>query len=101
MGNTHQVGGIDVDFLHTVNPATGSQTSDDVADDREEALLPLKWLENIATTRSDVYAAYFVVRGYDSGDFDSGPIESARVMVIIDRGTEDGEPRVLAVQRIE
>jgi len=70
-----------------------SATGDGVIDDREEKLLLSKWLMEMGTTRSDMYIAYIVVHGYPAGDFtqnNNQPVESIRLMAILDRSTVTG-----------
>ncbi len=42
-------------------------------------------LGSLAQTRSDVYTAYVVIRGYPSGDFRRGAVESKQFLVVYDR----------------
>jgi hypothetical protein len=86
-----------IDFL-PVNVSV----ADGVADDREERAFALRWLGQVGTVRSDVFAAYVTVRGYPGGDFDEDPIEEIRFVAILDRSgitSADDKVKVLAVMR--
>lgn len=75
-----------IDFL--LNELDAANPADGIADDREEATMILSMLDQIGTNRSDVFVAYILVHGYDSADFDnggSGPVETARAIVLFDR----------------
>jgi len=73
---------------------------DGVIDDREEELMLAKWLNEVADTRSDVFAAYIVVQGYPAENFKGGVIESARLVVIFSRaGVQDEEDRAVEIGR--
>ncbi|MFG0250375.1 MAG: hypothetical protein ACF8OB_15930, partial [Phycisphaeraceae bacterium JB051] len=52
---------------------------------RAEQTLRQRQLGSLASTRSDVYTAYVVIRGYPSGDFRRGPVESKQFFVVYDR----------------
>ncbi|MHB1157061.1 MAG: hypothetical protein ACYC26_09490 [Phycisphaerales bacterium] len=82
-------------------PAAG--TDDGITDDREEKAMVLRWLSQVCTTRSDVFAAYIYIRGYDNGTFDTDHLaEVARVLVILDRSgivDKDGTPKVIGYVR--
>ena len=53
---------------------------------QEERLARMQFLQNTFTTRSDRYAAYILVRGYDPGDLKT-PVVQRRVTVIFDRSS--------------
>lgn len=55
-------------FLDSV---TGAPLDDGVADDQEEGIMVYRWLSQVATTRSDCFAAYIWVREHDAADFSS------------------------------
>lgn len=59
--------------------------ADGVANDREEEIMLAKWLTEMTDTRSDVFAAYIVVQGYQVDNFTEGATESARLIVIFSR----------------
>lgn len=96
-GDNHTLGGPIIDFL-----TPDSSTPDNIADDREERAFALRWLGQVGTVRSDVFAAYVTVRGYPGGDFDEDPIEEIRFVAILDRSgitNADDKVKVLAVMR--
>lgn len=75
-------------------------TNDGVADDREEALLLARDLMGVCSARSDVYTAYVLIRGYPSGDFTKGAVESKRLIAVFDRSnitSSDSTPKILGV----
>ena len=71
-----------------------------------ELLARFQFLSQAFTTRSDVFTAYIVVRGYPADDFRKGPVEERRFYAILDRSgihVDDeaqagGDVRVLAVR---
>jgi len=74
------------------------------AEDPEDRRIPrrqariARWLTQVATVRSDVFAVYVVVRGYQSGDFSTTPVEQMRFVAILDRSRitdADGRVRIL------
>jgi|GEM_PF-3735552 len=89
-------GGTTVDF-------TPASAADGVADDREEQAMVLRWLSQVCTTRSDVFAAYIYIRGYDNGTFNADHLaEVARVLVILDRSgviDQNTAPKVIGYMR--
>ncbi len=101
--DTRTLGGLTIDFdgLGTDDPNTDE---DGIADDREEQAMALQWLSNIATTRSDLFAIYITVRGYDAGVWDE-PREQIRLVALVDRSTlfhddaAEREVKVLAVMQ--
>jgi len=50
---------------------------------RDEQALPTRWLSQVASTRSDTFTAYILIRGYD--DFTQPPDEEERLIVVYDR----------------
>ncbi|MCC7408021.1 MAG: hypothetical protein IT442_08115 [Phycisphaeraceae bacterium] len=44
-----------------------------------------RYLNQLFTTRSDVYTAYIEIRGYPSDDYRKGPVERTRMIVVFDR----------------
>jgi len=86
----------------TVDFATpDSTTADDVINDREEQAMAMRWLGQVSTVRSDVFAVYVTVRGYPAGDWTT-PTESIRFVAILDRSgirAADDKVKVLAVMR--
>ncbi len=105
--DTAALNGVPIDYR-----PDGSVDADGVADDREEQLLLMNWLGQITTTRSDVFAVYILVRGYELGDLTDQPgdadyveekmTEQLRILAIVDRSTIENigdPPRVLALIR--
>ena len=87
-------GSIQSDFLS--NPPTGADT---VIDDLEEKSLVARWLGQVCSTRSDVYCAYILVRGYSPGNLTT-PVTERRAAVLLDRSrvaTQDDGVRVLGI----
>jgi hypothetical protein len=60
-------------------------TSDGIANDQEELMLPTQWLSGVASTRSDIFTAYILIRGYPAGDFSRGTVETRQMVVVFDR----------------
>ena len=56
----------------------------------EEAMKQAQFLLQSYSVRSDIYIAFIVVKGYKSGAFEEGVKESARAIVILDRGRLTG-----------
>ena len=93
--NDHQVGGMTSDTTFLVDNITG---------DREEDLMLAKWLNEVCTTRSDVFAVYLVVQGFPEGNFGAGAVESARVVAVFSRANvrqAGDKAQLIAVRRIE
>ena len=87
-------GSIQGDFLS--NPTTGA---DGIVDDPEEKSLVARWLGQTCSTRSDVYCAYILVRGYAPGNLTT-PVTERRAAVLLDRSriaTADDGVRVLGI----
>lgn len=97
-GDTRDVGGVDVDFTYDIGLG-----ADGVEDDAEERYMLGKLVGQMATVRSDTFAAYVVIRGYRSDDDDfveSELVEQRRFVVLLDRSSVidvDGRVRVLGV----
>ncbi len=72
-------------------------------DDNEEKLARFQFLAQSLTTRSDVFIAHILVKGYLSGDFAAGPVEQGRMIVVLSRakltGGGGGEVEVLAAYK--
>jgi len=69
----------------------------------EGRMAQFQFLANLFTTRSDVFTAYVLIRGYPANDFTAGPIESKRFLAIYDRsqlrtGTE--RVRIMAMYEL-
>lgn len=60
---------------------------------QEERVARMQFIQNTFTTRSDLYAAYILVRGYNPGDL-KNPVAQRRVVVIFDRSSvfQPGDP---------
>ena len=75
-------------------------TADGIANDREEEMMPSKWLAGVASTRSDIFTAYIQVRGYPARDFRKGAVESKQLIVVFDRSNiinGENAPKILAI----
>lgn len=84
------IGGTVVDFNEEKLGA-----SDGYPNDREKEVLVLNWLAQVGSTRSDIFTAYILVRGYDSGNFRGGPLSEYRIFAVFDRsGLTDKSRRV-------
>ena len=74
-------------------------------DDNEQLLARFGMLSQAYSVRSDRFVVYGVVRGYEDDAFDAGPVETAKFIAIIDRGTmyrDSGyEPRVIGYIRLQ
>lgn len=113
-GNTRTLGG-HIDWNdYEVSPATGhadeytvdgtTYFGDTIGQDREEEIMLAKWLNEVGSTRSDIFAAYIIVQGYPAGDFQGGAIESAKLIALFSRTNIRGggqKAQVLGVLRIE
>lgn len=92
--NGASFGSIQGDFL--ANPPAADDT---IVDDREEKTLVTRWLSQTCSTRSDVYCAYILVRGYSPGNLTT-PVTERRAAVLLDRSriaAQDDGARVLGV----
>jgi len=72
------------------------------AGDIEEKTMLMTYLNQVVSTRSDIFTAYVLVRSYPANDFSAGtPIDEYRLIAIFDRSTVNGNglPRILAVKR--
>ncbi|MEM6393776.1 MAG: hypothetical protein AAF797_13460 [Planctomycetota bacterium] len=59
---------------------------DGITGDIDEAILFQKWLPQMFSTRSDVYAAYILINGYNDGIYDDTSLtETLRAIVIFQR----------------
>lgn len=54
--------------------------------DAEERMQRFQFLNQVLSTRSDVFTAYVEIRGYPSDDWRKGPVEQARFLAVFDRG---------------
>lgn len=53
--------------------------------DRADMTSVQRMLGSVANTRSDIYTAYVVIRGYPAGDFRKGVVEARQFFVVFDR----------------
>ncbi|MEM1107130.1 MAG: hypothetical protein AAGH99_00380 [Planctomycetota bacterium] len=93
-----------------LGPSTSHDT-DEAELDHEELTLPLSYLNQVASVRSDVFTTYVLVRGYPTGNFGQNgydlngvaiPSEEYRLVFTMDRSVvhEDRpQPRVISVAR--
>ncbi|MAE62516.1 MAG: hypothetical protein CMJ49_14310 [Planctomycetaceae bacterium] len=95
-------GGMQIDFL---NPPTlsdpANQVPDGYAGDREEQALWARYLSQVTSTRSDVFTAYILVRGYTAGRFNDGPVEQKHIVAVFSRAhlfDDSGSAKLLAWQ---
>ena len=84
-----------------------AHNADGHIDDREEQSMLINYLNQVVSTRSDVFTVYVLVRAYPSDDFSNDgtndPVDEFRLMAVFDRSrtNRDGFPRLLAVQRFQ
>jgi hypothetical protein len=55
-----------------------------------EKIHKYQYLHNVFSTRSDVYIAYILLRGYPATDFRNGPVETLQLIVVFDRSKASG-----------
>ena len=78
--------GTRIDFLNGPTPSDPStHVADGFVDDREEKALWARYLSQMVSTRSDVFTAYIVVRGYPAGNFNKAPVEQAHGIAVFSR----------------
>ncbi|MEM9419258.1 MAG: hypothetical protein AAGA25_09445 [Planctomycetota bacterium] len=89
----------------------GAHNDDLFTDDVEEKTMFLNYLNQVASTRSDIFTAYVLVRAYPASDFSANgdanldgiadATTEYRLIAVFDRSqvTGDGLPRILAVKR--
>lgn len=80
--------------------------SDNIAADasRDERLLLARWLTQVGTTRSDMFAAYIYVRGYTVGAFDQPAVDQIRAIAIFSRANvrnAGGQAQLLSLTIVE
>ena len=101
---------IDPSTFEVTTSAPYSSTSDGIGisdgflADREEDLMLAKWLNEMCSTRSDVFAVYVVVEGYPANNFGAGAVERARVVAVFSRANvrQAGDTaQLIAVRRVE
>lgn len=87
------------------DPNESNKSKIDQGDDNEQLLARFGMLSQSFTVRSDRFAVYCVVRGYDDKKFNKPPKEVARFIAIIDRGImeddKEDEPRVIGFVRLQ
>ena len=79
-------------------------TPDNITGDRETDLMLAKWLNEMCSTRSDVFAVYMLVEGYPANNFGAGAVERARVVAVFSRANvrQAGDTaQLIAVRRVE
>lgn len=104
---------LDPEATHVYNTTPGpgtAVTTDAYTNDTEEKTLLLSALNQVVSTRSDIFTAYVLVRSYPANDFGLNgfdaagepiPTDEFRLIAVFDRSsvTGDGLPRILAVKR--
>lgn len=60
----------------------------------------LSWLPQQASCRSDVFCATIVVQGYEADDFNKGPVDVRRKVVIYSRDPATGTATILASKQV-
>lgn len=88
----------------TVAPAAGGQNAVkyNISGDAETRLKAIQMLTQGYTTRSDIFCASILVKGYKSGAFADGVVESGRILVVFSRAnltSHDDAVEVLGVYR--
>lgn len=80
------------DLSHAIDGFTG---------DVEELTMAMNYLNQVASTRSDIFTAYVLVRAYPASDFSVMPTDEYRLIAVFDRSqvTGEGLPRIIAVKR--
>lgn len=89
-----------VDFLG--NKDASGTTPDGFFNDAEEKSLVIRWLAQTCSTRSDVFTAYILVRGYNpsASTGTTTPLMQRRFLVVFDRShvlTKSDTPRILGI----
>lgn len=95
VGDTDTINGTLIDF-DNVSP----NLNDSIADDREEELLYPRMLMSMTSARSDVFTAFILIRGYPTGDFTKGAVESKRMIAVFDRSNLDkstAQPKLIGL----
>lgn len=107
-GESGTISAIVSDYLDTDGPDRTAGTADDGTDgipnDRKEAALPTRWLAQVGSTRSDIFTAYVVIRGYQADDFRTSPLEQAKFLAVFDRSnvrSAADQPRLVVMYRTE
>ena len=87
-----------------LDPHVGFNEEDAFEDDLEEQGLMLNYLNQVVSTRSDVFTVYVLVRSYPADDFSGpDPVDEFRLMAVFDRSrtNQNGFPRLLAVRKLD
>ncbi len=74
----------------------GAGTSKFYTSDVNLNLDTLSWLPQQATCRSDTFCAYIIVQGYKADDFNKGPVDVRRAVVLYSRNTSGGVAKILS-----
>ncbi len=80
----------------------GNPLTSGPVDDRAEEVRLAGMLANLYGVRSDYFTAYVVVRGYPASNWNKGPIEAAKFIVVLDRSKVTSladSPRIVAYRR--
>ncbi len=51
----------------------------------------MSYLNQVASTRSDIYTAYVLVRAYPVNDFSVAPVDEYRLLAVFDRSEVNGD----------
>lgn len=84
-----------------------AQNADGFTGDLEEQGMLLNYLNQVVSTRSDVFTVYVVVRSYPQDDFSNDgtgdPVDEFRLMAVFDRSrtNQNGFPRLLSVKKLD
>jgi hypothetical protein len=84
------------------NDTTANGPAENQRDDNEQLLARFAMLSQAYGVRSDRFVVYGVVRGYEDNAFNQLPVETARFIAVIDRGsmqTSNPNPRVIGFVR--
>lgn len=84
------------------NDSTANGPAENQRDDNEQLLARFAMLSQAYGVRSDRFVVYGVVRGYEDNAFNQLPVETARFIAVIDRGsmqTSNPNPRVIGFVR--
>ncbi|MEM6332767.1 MAG: hypothetical protein AAF823_05445 [Planctomycetota bacterium] len=75
----------------------------EVTDGPHERIARFRQIANLFSTRSDVFTAYVVIRGYASGAYNQGVVESAHYIAVFDRsgiGEANTPIKLVAYERV-
>lgn len=81
-----------------------SPAADGHTGDREERNRLISYLHQVASTRSDIFTAYVLVRAYPVTDFSAPPVDEFRLLAVFDRSSVSGgnsQPRIIAAERLD